>query len=248
MENKYYVYQVVHEGEVIYVGKGKGGRYKHATSGKSHNYKLNEFHFKHKLLGDVLPEVDIIKYFEEEKDALAYESKLILEHYPYCNIQKKENALDLFKVEPVKDGGTEGQDYVPVYEEGGTEKEELVFLPTTVEDVDDLMKKRYEIYLENTELLRPNTYRTFLSSLLFNKSLKWRDISHLIEELVESIPDMRKDNGGHNKREFAIKYGLSEKEAKCINNRTNYLKKKGKPVTEEDLLKTLEKFRRKNGK
>ena len=61
------------------------------------------------------------------------------------------------------------------------------------------------------------------------------------------IPDMRKDNGGHNKDEFSLRYDLDEKETRCVRNRKSYLISNGKDITEEDLIKTLNKFRRKNG-
>ena len=60
--DKYYVYKVTVEDEIIYVGKGKGDRYKHATSGKSHNFKLNKFYFEHLLLSRPCPSVDIIPH------------------------------------------------------------------------------------------------------------------------------------------------------------------------------------------
>ena len=84
---KYYVYKVFLKDEVIYVGKGQGDRSKHVLSGKSHNVKLNEYYFKHKLLGEMLPFVKKVKYFEEECEALQYETYLIRDLLPDCNIR-----------------------------------------------------------------------------------------------------------------------------------------------------------------
>jgi hypothetical protein len=43
--NGNYVYAAVNEGEVVYIGKGKGKRWQHCTSGISSNYHLNRLHF-----------------------------------------------------------------------------------------------------------------------------------------------------------------------------------------------------------
>lgn len=62
------------------------------------------------------------------------------------------------------------------------------------------------------------------------------------------IPDMRKDNGGFNKSDFSIKYNLSSDEMACLNNRKKYLRRNNKDIVEEDLIKTLNKYRRKHGR
>lgn len=83
----YYVYKVFLKDEVIYVGKGQGSRCNHVLSGKSHNAKLNEYYYRHTLLGDECPVVKKVKYFEDESECLAYEEKLIVEILPECNIR-----------------------------------------------------------------------------------------------------------------------------------------------------------------
>ena len=42
MQNQFYVYVCYINDVPAYVGKGKDKRYRHCTSGKSHNQKLNE--------------------------------------------------------------------------------------------------------------------------------------------------------------------------------------------------------------
>lgn len=85
MTKKYYVYHVTLGDKIVYVGKGKGHRYKHATSGGSHNVKLNILLAKHILLGEDKPVTKIIAYFEKESQALEFEEKQIEEHKPFCN-------------------------------------------------------------------------------------------------------------------------------------------------------------------
>jgi hypothetical protein len=41
-----YIYYVYHEGDVVYVGRGKGRRYLHANSGRSSCRELNKLHFQ----------------------------------------------------------------------------------------------------------------------------------------------------------------------------------------------------------
>ena len=68
----YYVYVCRVDGEVTYVGKGKGDRWKHCLSGKSHNRKLNEA----VILGKDVS-VDFVKKGLSESEALTLESALI---------------------------------------------------------------------------------------------------------------------------------------------------------------------------
>lgn len=88
-DNIYYVYVWYYEKEVIYVGKGKGDRYKHGNSGCSQNYCLNEIHFRKD--SDRL-RVKLIKTNLSEKDALHYETVYINTLNPKCNIAKNGAA------------------------------------------------------------------------------------------------------------------------------------------------------------
>ena len=47
-DNNYYVYKVYVDGELSYIGKGKGNRFKHPDSGISNIYELNKAHFEGK--------------------------------------------------------------------------------------------------------------------------------------------------------------------------------------------------------
>lgn len=91
-EYKYYVYHVFLEDEVVYIGKGAGNRYKHATSGKSHNYGLNKVWFSFEFLRGIEPIVRKMCYFKTEEDSLFQEGKDIAEILPTCNIRGKCNS------------------------------------------------------------------------------------------------------------------------------------------------------------
>lgn len=80
-----YVYCAVHNGIVVYIGKGKPGRITHINSGTSHNYKLNEYHFRNKLLNEPLLDVRIVNYYATDKEASEKESGLIKLFKPECN-------------------------------------------------------------------------------------------------------------------------------------------------------------------
>lgn len=83
---KYYVYQATGiNGELLYIGKGKGDRYKHCNSGISHCYGLNEYHFKH---GRSAINTSILAYFETELEALHYEKECIQKLKPKLNTKE----------------------------------------------------------------------------------------------------------------------------------------------------------------
>jgi len=95
MENKYYVYTVSVDNEVVYVGKGKNDRAEHVTSGCSHNKGLNELYFRHKLLGEDLPLVEIYSSVSENV-ALAEEHLLVKRYNPRCNSALKNTDVKLY--------------------------------------------------------------------------------------------------------------------------------------------------------
>jgi hypothetical protein len=84
-KKEYYVYVWYYEDDVVYVGKGKGDRYKHGNSGCSQNYCLNEIHF---TKGSEKLKVDFLKKDLTEDDALHYETVYINTLKPKCNIAK----------------------------------------------------------------------------------------------------------------------------------------------------------------
>lgn len=84
--SKHYVYVAYGiNGDVLYVGKGVGDRYKHCDSGISSNYLLNKHHFNSTYNGGMT--VDIVKTFDNDTDALIYEKELIFKLDPLYNKQ-----------------------------------------------------------------------------------------------------------------------------------------------------------------
>lgn len=94
-KNKFYVYTVSVKGAVVYVGKGKGDRINHVTSGYSHNYGLNELYFRHKLLGEDLPSIEI-EYCISEKIALSLELLKIKQYNPEYNTALKTTDVEFY--------------------------------------------------------------------------------------------------------------------------------------------------------
>lgn len=99
-KDKYYVYQVTLGKEILYIGKGKGNRYKHATSGRSHSELLNEKWFRYKLIGEEKPVVKILEYFKEDKDSLEKEKELIVKYSPVANKLKGTIPKPLYLTNP----------------------------------------------------------------------------------------------------------------------------------------------------
>ncbi len=83
---KHYVYIAKQGNKVVYVGKGSGTRYKHTINGNSQNIGVNRYYFKAELLGEKPLTVTIPSFFEEERDALDEENKVIEATKPECNI------------------------------------------------------------------------------------------------------------------------------------------------------------------
>ena len=70
---KYYVYHAYSKfGELLYVGKGTGDRWKHCLSGASNNKNINRYYFMNGENGSI--EVRIVRYFDNSEDALHSES------------------------------------------------------------------------------------------------------------------------------------------------------------------------------
>ena len=83
-DSEHYVYVAYgKDGDVLYVGKGIGDRYKHCDSGISSNYLLNRHHFNSSYNGGMI--VDIVKTFDNDTDALIYEKELIFKLDPLYN-------------------------------------------------------------------------------------------------------------------------------------------------------------------
>lgn len=75
-----YVYIAKCENEIVYIGQGKGDRWKHCIGGKSHCYGLNALHFQ----GSVVT-VEILKDGMSKQEAMELEYQLIKEFSPVHN-------------------------------------------------------------------------------------------------------------------------------------------------------------------
>lgn len=81
---KYYVYIACGlEGEVLYVGQGKGSRWQHCVSGASSNADINRYYFQNGE-GDCI-KVKIPARFKSKQRAIKREEQLIEKHLPLCN-------------------------------------------------------------------------------------------------------------------------------------------------------------------
>lgn len=81
---KYYVYAAYGlEGEVLYVGQGKGNRWQHCVSGASSNTNINRYYFNNGE-GDCI-KVKILERFRSKQRALKRETQLIEKYLPSCN-------------------------------------------------------------------------------------------------------------------------------------------------------------------
>jgi hypothetical protein len=243
VSEQYYVYEVKIGDEVVYVGKGRGDRYLHATSGKSHNFKLNRFYFEHLLLSNPLPTVEIVAHFHNETRALKYEKFLISHHLPECNIRGKvlPEVSKPLKVGKVKVKPTKVKKVKYVVED---DCQDDVFISPIPEDIIGLeyyVKERYEDYLQGTTSDCPSSFRTFIKALI--KIGKYSHVTHHLEVLWLSLPDNRQSNGGHNKSSLIEDLNLPEKDRKKFNNWKSYFRKtKEREPTEEECLVKLNKL------
>ena len=91
MKKTYIVYAAfdIH-GNCLYVGEGKPDRYKHITSGVSHVYEANKWHFKKKFI-----DVRILHEGLTKDQAVKLEKVEILNPHPTWN---KSNCIDRAKL------------------------------------------------------------------------------------------------------------------------------------------------------
>lgn len=83
----YVVYVARHEDIVLYVGEGKRGREQHLTSGVSHCYDANKFHFK-----GIRVDVEVVSEFTSKDEAKKEEGRLIRDLNPLWN--KVDTSFD----------------------------------------------------------------------------------------------------------------------------------------------------------
>lgn len=82
MSKVYELYMCKYKGEIVYIGQGLKGRHLHCASGLSHVYELNEIFFTDK---ENPCEVEVVKYYTNQKEVLEVEKSLILKHKPRFN-------------------------------------------------------------------------------------------------------------------------------------------------------------------
>ncbi|APC44304.1 hypothetical protein [Pseudoalteromonas phage PH357] len=251
MTKKFYVYKVLVKDEVIYVGKGQGGRCSHVLSGKSHNAKLNEYYYRHTLLGDECPVVKKVKYFEEDGLALKYESYLIRDLLPDCNIRgtkekepPKRKTLTKKSVTKPKKKKTPKVNKIPnkptPIKEPDVEDDNLIDLPNTYED---FIAYATSVYNEVSKgWTKHNTFRTWLYTKKIPVS--WNMFEEYIDRYLEETPDAREDNGGHNKN--VLTNGLCKEARNSFNSwKTYFRKSKNREPSEEECIKKIDKLKEK---
>ena len=200
MEDKYYVYKVYVRGEVIYVGKGLGSRSKHVLSGKSHNVKLNEYYFRHKLLGDECPVVKKVKFFEDEAEALSYETYLIKDLLPDCNVRGTKEKVKKKprgkvgrpkkvkkKVPPKKPKTVKVQKPKPDVQE-----DIVITLPDNYEDFYEYISSLYETYIKQSVSENPHSLKWFCYSKREGKM--WKDYVPYLDRIFEELDKEDKKN------------------------------------------------------
>lgn len=83
MNMEYYVYQARGlNGVLLYIGQGRGHRYRHCNSGISSCLELNRYFFEH---GADAIKVNILSYFLTREEALLYEKSCIKKLKPLFN-------------------------------------------------------------------------------------------------------------------------------------------------------------------
>lgn len=183
MKNKYYVYCVKLEDEIVYVGKGKGDRYKHCLSGVSHNKGLNEIYFKHQLGLCVKPTINIVEYFDNSDKAYYAEAILIEELQPECNIRgrveirKRKRPLELCQ-------------NISVVEDllHALRKNEIL-LSETIEDYEiiiDNLKNDIKLLIDEKESL-VNTYTKEYKHLINENTLMSSHVEALLADNLKGL-------------------------------------------------------------
>lgn len=88
----YYVYMTSCQGEIVYIGMGKGDRYLHTISGVSSNKELNRLYFaRAKLI------TEVYRQGLTKEEASMLEKALIAQLNPTCNTHYISHADKLFR-------------------------------------------------------------------------------------------------------------------------------------------------------
>ena len=89
----FYVYFAYSGEELVYIGEGKGKRYKKIVSGISHCYEANKAHFSGELLRS-----EIVETFDTKEEAVEREKVLIFEHKPKWNTTHTQGTKTKFRI------------------------------------------------------------------------------------------------------------------------------------------------------
>lgn len=84
-DKEFYVYNVFYRGILVYIGKGRGKRWKHVVHGRSNSEIINDFYFRNKYLGDMNLDIRIFSYYRTDLQAKKEEKKQIKKFKPFCN-------------------------------------------------------------------------------------------------------------------------------------------------------------------
>lgn len=172
---EHYVYEVTLSDEVVYVGKGIGGRVNHVLSGKSHNKFINEAFFRSELLGEPPLQVKIVKWFPTSEEALSFESVMIGKLCPAFNIQQNP------KISTVD---TEYSDH-------------FLWESITLGEIKDKLREEHQHYLTHSKDPNPHNLRWFVHSKTLSR--RWEPYVELLNEFLEELIDCYVDKRGSNK-------------------------------------------------
>lgn len=205
------------------MGKGKGGRYKHALSGKSHNFKLNKYYFEYLLLNKQEPCVDIVAWFEEEQKALRYEKFLISYLLPECNIRCKVGSLK----EDIKNHEDETVGKLAVIVEEIADDGDIYIeeIPYLYGDFKRYLEELYQCYVENSLAVKQFKFKWFVRQKRNLK--KYRGHLELLDRLIRDIELTEVNNLGGAPKSFRGILNLCTTKYKYLQR---YFKKKGETL------------------
>lgn len=238
--------------EVIYVGKGQGSRSNHVLSGKSHNAKLNEYYYKHVLLGEDLPFVKKVRFFDEEDEALRYETYLIKDLLPDCNVRGTKN-----KKETRRERGKKTQKRKDIVKKAKITKEVVqkvtkvqedvtIDLPDNYKDFYQHMESLYDEYINQSSSDNPHPLKWFCYSKKVGKM--WQKYIPYLDKMFSELDkeDKLNPNKVGRKQGFPAIFNLTSGEKTAFYRMQKKVGGYLDPNNEEDYVKAekwLEEYR-----